>query len=507
MNDARKISRIRLLMVISHLLLTLFVIQWLVTRYAQEKSTLKKELTREFVESEEKMLDSLLMVKVVDPFLQKKGKPHFQMLVVRDSSKLNILRHRVGNNKIERDCITVKNAEFIGHKPQSINIRIESKSDDDTTIIATNKADFVGDSLKSVNFRDKFLIQSIKVLSSKTPDLKGSKGSVFYKNTADLDSSILLKEFGKKVLANNFRLTWVRNDSTKKANAQLYFQSGMLDNRLGVNVEHFSFYLFRKIFPQIIFGLILILLTGASFIIAFVSLKKQVQLNKIRNDFVGNISHELKTPVATVKVALEALQSFNIKSEPVKADEYIQIAQIEMNRLDMLIQKVLTSSVYDEAHELMQQEPLLLKDVVDEVIKSMQIRLNQAESQLTVDYGDENLTVFADRMHLQGVLINLIDNCIKYVEGKPSISIKIFREGANVILTVSDNGIGIPEEYLDKVFDKFFRVPNGNRHNVKGYGLGLSYAAMVMKQHKGDIRVENLKEGGCKFSLTFPKYS
>ena len=110
-----------------------------------------------------------------------------------------------------------------------------------------------------------------------------------------------------------------------------------------------------------------------------------------------------------------------------------------------------------------------------------------------------------DKLHIEGVLINLLDNSLKYGNEKPEIAISLKETGKELILTVSDNGPGIPEEYINKVFEKFFRVPRGNQHNVKGYGLGLSYAALVMQQHKGIIEVTNRAEGGCMFTLHFPK--
>jgi len=481
----------------------------LVSLYNQEKSTLKKELGREFMASEEKMLDSLLLTKVVSPFLHDKATSHFNMVYVADSGKIGINSRNWIENKNSKDTIVYRSFGAPGHKTNSIKIQIDSKTDD--TLVTVNckpdKSEIVVDSIKSVNFRDKFLLQSFKVLSSRVSDSSGKKSSFIMNFTTGYDSSILQREFKKSTLANNFKIKWIKNNSAQKEKSEIYFESNLLDNKVGVNVTQFSFYLFKQIFPQILFGLILIILTGAAFIISFVSLKNQMQLNIIRNEFISNISHELKTPVSTVKVALEALQSFNLKNEPIQADEYIIIAQIEMNRLDMLIQKVLTTSVYDEVNEIMQYEPLDLKNVLDEVVKSMQIKLTQIDALITISAENKDLTVFADKLHLQGVLINLIDNSIKYVDGKPTISIKIFKKEESTILTITDNGIGIPEEYLTKVFDKFFRVPTDNRHNVKGYGLGLSYAAMVMKHHNGSISVKNGVDQGCTFTLTFPKYS
>jgi len=116
---------------------------------------------------------------------------------------------------------------------------------------------------------------------------------------------------------------------------------------------------------------------------------------------------------------------------------------------------------------------------------------------------DDTFFVDADKLHVHGVLVNLIDNSLKYTCKKPKISIDLTQNEKETILTISDNGIGIPDEYLNKVFDKFFRVPTGDKHNVKGYGLGLNYAALVMKHHGGKISVENLDEGGCRFTLNF----
>lgn len=508
MRNPKKISRIRLLMITSHLLLTFFVLQWLYSHFGREKDSLVKELTREFSSSEEKMLDSLLLEKIVDPFLQTQEKGHVKMFVMSDSGKINITDGLGVKVKGRNPQGLIKTFGIIHRNRNSSKDSIQGDTNNSIKIKADSlkiTANFIVDSLKPTDLQEKFLIRSIKVLSDKVSDSNEPRNTISLRFAKGLDSAILIREFEKRTLINNFKLIWESNSKKPEDLSDIKFETKFLENSLMVYVLNYEFYLFRKIFPQIIFGLVLILLTGVAFIISFVSLKNQIQLNLIRADFVSNISHELKTPVSTVKVVLEALQSFNIKNEPAKADEYITIAQAELNRLDLLIQKVLTTSIYDDVHSIMQFEPLSLKNVVNEVIASMQIRLSQVDAKINVDFVNEELNVNADRLHIQGVLINLIDNSIKYVQGKPKISIKAFQDKEGIILTLSDNGIGIPSEYLGKVFDKFFRVPTENLHNVKGYGLGLSYAAMVMKHHNGTISVENQKEGGCKFTLSFPK--
>lgn len=462
---------------------------------------LTKELERELRASEDKMLDSLLLKKVVNPIMKGDKKPKVQMYVMTDSVSSNVIALKAK----DRGCIDSMSPNKIvisGSSPEISNVIVDNTSKHDTIRIKSNfKVEANGENVLS----DKLILRSLKVFTNRVADSTKNTKTFNFKFSTFVDSAFIKNDFEKKPITSNFKLFWTNSDSVNDHRG-IYLTTGINGSSLSVNISKYQFYLIKKLYPQILFGLILLILTGAAFAISFNSLKKQMELNVIRNEFVANISHELKTPVATVKVALEALQTFDLKNEPVKADEYIRIAQAEMNRLEMLVQNVLTSSIYDgAANGFMQPERVSLKSIVDEVTQSMQIRLQQMDAQLTVDAEGSVFNINADSLHVQGVLINLIDNSLKYVEASPKIGIKLWEENSRIILSVSDNGIGIPDEYISKVFDKFFRVPTQNRHNVKGYGLGLSYAAMVMKQHKGTIDVENLKEGGCRFTLSFPK--
>lgn len=279
----------------------------------------------------------------------------------------------------------------------------------------------------------------------------------------------------------------------------------MLNGKVGVGIENYTLFLFKKLAPNIFFGLLLLLTTGAAFIISFINLRKQHQLNKIRDEFVGNITHELKTPVATVKVALEALNKFNIKDNPEKTSEYIKIATLELDRLDFLIHKVLTSSINESNSNVVNTENVNLDDILSDVIKTMQIRFESENATVTKESIGTDFNILADRVHIQGVIINLLDNSLKYTNGNPTIHINLNSLEKTIILSVSDSGIGIPEEYHGRIFEKFFRVPSNNKHNVKGHGLGLNYVEMVMKQLNGIISVKNNPTKGCTFTLKFPK--
>jgi two-component system phosphate regulon sensor histidine kinase PhoR len=176
----------------------------------------------------------------------------------------------------------------------------------------------------------------------------------------------------------------------------------------------------------------------------------------------------------------------------------------EMNRLDQLISKVLDQSLIGEQKQVIKPQLSDLRYLIKNVLLSLQPRLAARRASVKFNFLEMNESVMVDPLYFQGVLINLIDNSLKYGPENPEIGIFLWQGIESVYIEVSDNGPGIPKKYISRVFDKFFRVPTGDTHNIKGYGLGLSFAALVMKQHQGSISVKNLGQGGCAFTLRFP---
>lgn len=263
-------------------------------------------------------------------------------------------------------------------------------------------------------------------------------------------------------------------------------------------------YLLKKLTSPLLFSLFLVAITIFSFVLLYRNLVKQRRLTEIKNEFIGNITHELKTPIATVGVAIEALRNFNAINNPQRTQEYLDISQNELQRLSLLVDKVLKLSMFEKKEIELRYEPLNMKEIVDEVVASLKLQIEKHRAEVSADtIGDTGLQ--GDRLHLQSVVFNLLDNALKYSNDRPEVKIAIEEKGNNIELSVADNGIGIAPEYKDRVFEKFFRVPAGNIHNTKGYGLGLSYVAHVVEKHKGKIDAENLPGGGAKFTVTLPK--
>jgi signal transduction histidine kinase len=264
-------------------------------------------------------------------------------------------------------------------------------------------------------------------------------------------------------------------------------------------------HLIKKITPEILFSAFLTLITMASFYVLFKSLRTQQKLMELKNAFISNITHELKTPVATVSVALEALNSFNALSDSKRTQEYLQIAQQELNRLTLMTDKILKTAVFESKGVELKIEKIDLDYLIREVISSLKLVLDKKKINLSYNKEGKDFTLQGGQAHLVNVLYNLIDNAIKYSNEHSNIAVFLSEKDAVLILSIEDKGIGIPREYHKKIFEKFFRVPSGDVHNTSGYGLGLSYVASVIKSHGGAIHVESEEGKGSNFIITLPK--
>lgn len=263
-------------------------------------------------------------------------------------------------------------------------------------------------------------------------------------------------------------------------------------------------FLIRKISLPILFSIFLVGITIVSFLVLYKNLLRQRRLAVIKNEFISNMTHELKTPIATVGVAIEALKNFNALHDQQKTKEYLDISSNELQRLGLLVDKVLKLSMLEKKEIDLTLEEINLKDIVQDVINSMKLQIEKYHAMVTLR-AEGNTMLQGDKLHLQSVVFNLLDNSLKYSNHSPEINIGL-QEKENIIqLRVTDNGIGIPPEYKDKIFEKFFRVPVGDIHDAKGYGLGLSYVAQVIEKHHGTINVDSNPGTGTTFIINIPK--
>lgn len=314
---------------------------------------------------------------------------------------------------------------------------------------------------------------------------------------------------GKAFLAQQldipYRIIEVKDSTTRTQDFDASITLGFARPvTFGVQLGNTVPYLLKKILLPILFSMLLLGITILAFYIIYRNMLRQRRLTELKNDFISNITHELKTPIATAGVAIEALKNFNAISDPEKTQEYLEISAGELQRLSLMVDKVLQLSAFEQREMELRLEELNLAELVEEILASLKPQLERTGARVAVNYSG-NLQLMADRLQMQSVIFNLLDNALKYARGKPAIRIGLQEKDATLELVVADEGIGIAPEYRDKVFEKFFRVPQGDTHNAKGYGLGLSYVAQVVRRHGGRISLQTQPGQGAEFLITLPK--
>jgi two-component system phosphate regulon sensor histidine kinase PhoR len=261
-------------------------------------------------------------------------------------------------------------------------------------------------------------------------------------------------------------------------------------------------YLWQRLGGLLGGSMLLLVLTGSCFVLVWHTLRAQRKLAKVKNDFINNMTHELKTPLATAAAAVETLERFGLQADPQKARTYLRIARTELRRLADLVDKVLTIAAEEQAHLVLHPEVVRPADLVQAAVGRHQLQSGKpVHFQLEMAPGE---VIRADRFHLEGAISNLLDNAIKYSTDSVTIQVSSRQTADGWQLTVQDDGIGIAGSDQAAVFDRFFRVPTGNLHPVKGFGLGLYYVRQVAECHGGHVAVRSDLGRGSAFTFWLP---
>jgi two-component system, OmpR family, phosphate regulon sensor histidine kinase PhoR len=229
---------------------------------------------------------------------------------------------------------------------------------------------------------------------------------------------------------------------------------------------------------------------------------KQRRLSEIQRDFINNMTHEFKTPISTIAVSADLITNPKILAKPDSIVNYANIIKTQNTRLRNQIEKVLQMAVMDKGIEL-KKEIIDVHQLVQEAVASFNLK-EQAEIKVELQAAEQCKCVLADKVHLTNIIYNLLDNAVKYVDKEPKIIVATRQVKNQIALSIQDNGIGIGKEHQRKVFEKFFRVPTGNRHDVKGFGLGLNYVKQIVKAHQWKINLQSELGKGSTFTITMP---
>lgn len=254
--------------------------------------------------------------------------------------------------------------------------------------------------------------------------------------------------------------------------------------------------------PSLIFTLILLI----TFIFTIVTLFRQKRLTEMKNDFINNMTHELKTPVSTISLASQMLKDESITKSPEVFKHVTGVINDETKRLSFQVEKVLQMSLFDKQRATLKLKEIDANDLVVNVANTHALKVEKFGGTLDIDLQAEDSMIRVDEMHFTNVLFNLLDNALKYKRNDipPELMIRTRNEGSKIVISVEDNGIGIKKEDMKKVFERFYRVPTGNRHDVKGFGLGLAYVKKIVTDLNGTIRAESELGKGTKFIISLP---
>ena len=250
---------------------------------------------------------------------------------------------------------------------------------------------------------------------------------------------------------------------------------------------------------------VILIVLAFSFWFLIRTILKQKTLEEMKSDFTNNITHELKTPIAVAYAANDALLNFNQAEEKAQRDKYLRICQEQLQRLSGLVEQILSMSMERRRTFRLHPEEFAIRDILETLIEQHKLKA-ESSVHISVDIEPEDLSVLADRTHFSNIISNLIDNAIKYSHGEAEVTIhcrKMAVEGQNeqTEISVSDHGIGIAPEKQKHIFDKFYRVPTGNLHDVKGYGLGLFYVKTMIEKHGGSVSVKSELGKGSTFTI------
>ncbi len=275
-------------------------------------------------------------------------------------------------------------------------------------------------------------------------------------------------------------------------------------NYLSLNFPNKNKYIFTELISVLVASAGFILLIAVGFAVAISTILRQKRMSDITKDFISNMTHELKTPIATVSLACEALMDPDIRKMPTQGSRYLAMIQEENNRLALQVEKVLQIARLDRGDFKLKIVPLDIHNIIETAVRNIKIQVEQREGSIKTVLEAENPYIEGDEVHVANIINNLLDNANKYSPETPEISINTVSNHQGVRIFVSDKGQGISREMRNKIFDKFYRVPTGNLHDVKGFGLGLSYVKTMTEAHYGNISVKSELGKGSTFIIFLP---
>ena len=242
----------------------------------------------------------------------------------------------------------------------------------------------------------------------------------------------------------------------------------------------------------------------SAFTVTVYALLRQKKLSEIKNDFINNMTHEFKTPLATISLAVDALRNNKVIEDRTRMEYFSGIIKEENKRMNKHVETILQAALMDRQELQLSKSPVHIHDLVRQVISNYTLQLQEIDGRIELELNADSDLINGDEVHMRNLISNLVDNAVKYSKEKLVLRISSYNNGKNIIVKFEDNGIGMTKETVRRIFEKFYRAHTGNLHNVKGFGLGLSYVKTIVDAHDGRIKVDSSPGKGSSFTIEIP---
>ena len=304
-----------------------------------------------------------------------------------------------------------------------------------------------------------------------------------------------------------YRCSDYEEDGSEQTYSRVIFQNDPETNtgQIHIHFPTLNKYLFSSVsfmIPAVIFTFILLIV----FVFTIIALFRQKKYNEMKNDFVSNMTHELKTPISSISLAAQMLSDGSMSKNEKMMQHLGGIINDETRRLRFLVDSVLQMSMFDRQNTVLKKKELDINEILETAANAFQLRVEHTEGKINLNIEAVDSVIYADEMHITNTINNIMDNAIKYrnAERPLHLMLRTWNEDRHVYISISDNGMGIKRENIKKIFDKFYRIHTGNRHDIKGFGLGLAYVRNVVTLHQGEVNVESEYGKGTTFTIKLP---
>ncbi len=372
------------------------------------------------------------------------------------------------------------------------------------TVMEYRKMDEIEKKVFETSYRDLFKNYPIYKRVSAS-DISAFLKRQLSENGIDIDFEFAIydKDLATKVQSNSFELDPVTTlgvpmflDNNNESNFILY-----------VDFPERKKFLWSSILTMTVLSIIFTLIIILAYTNAIYQIIKQRQISQIKTDFINNMTHEFKTPIATISLALDAMRNSKMINDKEKTERYLKMIKDENKRMHAQVENVLRISKLERNELNISKDRLKLHDLIEDAVSHVELIVEDRQGYVKCHLNAEKSSVLANETHFTNVLVNILDNAIKYSDDAPKIDVTTENVGNNIILKIADHGNGMTKQVQKKVFEKFYREHTGNVHNVKGHGLGLAYVKQMVDDHQGHVSVESEKGKGSTFIIKLPLIS